>query len=73
MTTDDQLVPITSKYLTFLCCEYGEKFGKGTDKNTKLTNLFQFTLSLPPENMRKSYGFLMFSEGRERVHWEQMG
>ena len=32
----------------------------------------QCTLSLPPEN-RKPYSFLMFSEGRERVHWEQMG
>ena len=26
----------------------------------------------PPENIRKSLGFL-FSGGRERVHWEQMG
>ena len=25
-----------------------------------------------PENIRQSYGFLMFSGGRERVHWEQM-
>ena len=27
----------------------------------------------PPENIRKPYGFLMFSGGRERLHWEQMG
>ena len=27
----------------------------------------------PPENIRKPYGFLMFSGGRERVHWERMG
>ena len=27
----------------------------------------------PPENIRKPYGFLMFSVGREKVHWEQMG
>ena len=33
----------------------------------------QCTLSLPPKNIRKSNGFLMFSGGRERVHWEQMG
>ena len=33
----------------------------------------QGTLSLLPENIREPYGFLMFSEGRERVHWEQMG
>ena len=30
----------------------------------------QCTVSLPPENIRKPYGFLMFSGGRERVHWE---
>ena len=29
--------------------------------------------SLSPENIRKSYGFLMFSRGRERMHWERMG
>ena len=32
----------------------------------------QCTLSLPPENIRKPYGFLMFSGGTEKVHWEQM-
>ena len=26
-----------------------------------------------PENIRKHDAFLMFSGGRERVHWEQMG
>ena len=26
-----------------------------------------------PENIRKPYGFLMFSGGKERVNWEQMG
>ena len=29
--------------------------------------------SLPHENIRKLQSFLMSSEGRERVHWEQMG
>ena len=29
-------------------------------------------LSLPPENIRKPYGFLTFSMGREMVHWEQI-
>ena len=38
-----------------------------------LTHLFPMTLSLPTENIRKPDGFLMFSGGRERVHWEQMG
>ena len=33
----------------------------------------QYTLSLPPENIRKPYGFLMFLGVRERVHWERMG
>ena len=33
----------------------------------------KFTLSLPPENIRKPYGFLMFAGATERVHWEQMG
>ena len=33
----------------------------------------QCIFSLPPENIRKPEGFLMFSEVRERVHWEQMG
>ena len=28
---------------------------------------------LPSENIRKPNGFLMFSGGRERAHWEQMG
>ena len=32
----------------------------------------QCTLSLPPENIRKPYDFLIFSEGRGRVHWERM-
>ena len=39
-----------------------------------LTHSFPiYTFSLPPENIRKPYGFLMFSKGRERVHWERMG
>ena len=33
----------------------------------------QCTLSLPSENIRKPYGFLIFSGGRERVLWERMG
>ena len=31
----------------------------------------QKTVRLPPENIRKPYGFLMFSGVRERVHWER--
>ena len=39
----------------------------------QLTHLFPMHPSLPPENIRKPFGFLMFSGGREGVHWEQMG
>ena len=34
---------------------------------------FQYTRSLPPGNIRKPLGFLMFSGGREKGHWERMG
>ena len=33
----------------------------------------QYTRSLTLKNIRKPYGFLMFSGGGERVPWEQMG
>ena len=33
----------------------------------------QSTLYLPPENIRKPYGFLMFSGVSKSVHWEKMG
>ena len=37
-------------------------------------NLFVPNAPSPPlENMRQPYDFLLFSGGRERVHWEQMG
>ena len=46
-------------------------------------NLFNFEISLihllqmqpfsTPWKIRKSYGFLMFTGGREREHWERMG
>ena len=32
----------------------------------------QCIFSLPPENIRKPYGVLMFSGGRKMVHWERM-
>ena len=38
-----------------------------------LIHLSQCIFSLPPENIRKPYGFLMLSGGRGRVHWQQMG
>ena len=33
----------------------------------------QCIFSLLSENIRKSYGFLIFSGGREKMHSEQMG
>ena len=38
-----------------------------------LIHLFQCIFSISPENIRKSYGFLMISGGRERLHWKQIG
>ena len=39
-----------------------------------LTHLFlMHPFSTPYKNIRKCYGFLMLSGGRERVHWEEMG
>ena len=43
------------------------------DVPLRLTHLFPMHPLSNPENIRKSYGFLMFSGGRERMHWEQMG
>ena len=37
-----------------------------------LTHLSQMHLSSSPKNVTKTYGCLMFSGGRERVHREQM-
>ena len=38
-----------------------------------LTRSFPMQPFSTPENIRKSYGFLMFSGSGEKVHWEQMG
>ena len=43
------------------------------DSRGILTHLFPITLFPPPKNIRKLHGFLIFSGGRERVHWEQRG
>ena len=43
-----------------------------SNKVSILTHLFPMHLFSTPENIRKSYGFLMFSGGRENVYWEQM-
>ena len=30
-----------------------------------------WSLSIPPENIRKIIGFLMFSGGKEKMHWPE--
>ena len=37
-----------------------------------LTYLFSMHLSPSPKNIRKPLGFMMFSGGREWVHWERI-
>ena len=39
--------------------------------NFKWWSFPMHSFSNPPGNIRKSYGFLIFSGCRERVHWEQ--
>ena len=58
------------KTVTF--CDVFRGVEKGCIENELVNSLrkpicFQCTLSLPPENISKPYGFLMFSRGRERV------
>ena len=38
-----------------------------------LNHSSQYALSVALENIIKPCSFLMFSRGRKRVHWEQMG
>ena len=40
---------------------------------TCLTHSFPIHLSPAPGNIKKPYGFPMFSGGIERAHWERMG
>ena len=40
--------------------------------NSFLIHLFPMHLFLLYENIKRPYGFQMFSGGRERVYWEQM-
>ena len=40
---------------------------------SSLTHSFPLLPFSTPEKIRKPYGFLMFSGGRGRVHWERMG
>ena len=65
---------ILNEIVHFLCSVW--KMGRGLrSKILNLLNPFVPNASFlyPPENIRKPYGFLMFSGGRERVNWERMG
>ena len=44
------------------------EYATGNEYQKALTHLFPMYPFLPPENIRKPYGFLMFSGLRERVH-----
>ena len=61
-------------YLTLFCIF--KFFNNITSLDSLLFNPFvchQRTFSLPPEDIRKLDGFLMFLGGRKRVHWELKG
>ena len=52
-----------------------EKYSGGPEKRSRKNFTFNpfvpnAPFLKPPENIRKPYGFLMFPEVRERVHWE---
>ena len=57
----------TSYYFLTISC-----FGKRT-LHILLTHSFPMHPFSTPRNIRKPLAFLMFSGGRERVHWERMG
>ena len=57
----------SAKYSVFYTSPFGWAH---TEFNSFFPNA---PFSPPPENIRKPNGFLMFSEGRQREHWERMG
>ena len=54
---------------------YLDLFSKTISVNIVYLNPFvpNVPFLYPPENIRKPYGFLKTSGGRERVYWERMG
>ena len=48
-------------------------FPKLLDNTSENKSFSQYTLSLPPQNIRKLQGFLMILGIREKLHWDQMG
>ena len=65
-------VPLGSKYASGLSLCFFRFFHQVFQRSPDEPIRSQCTLSLPPEYIRKAYGFLMFSGDRERVHWERM-
>ena len=65
------LLMMAKKYLLTLVCRKNQQCW--IRLLTMLPIRSHCTLSLPPENIRKPYGFVVFSGGREIMHWERMG
>ena len=42
-------------------------------QNIALRHFLPISILGPPENIRKPLGFLMFSGGPKREHWQEMG
>ena len=67
------LISVSSRLIAFFTAGYKPRIQADTTAivNMRLTHSFPMH-PLAPENIRKPYGFL-FSGGRERVNWKQMG
>ena len=61
-------------FFLYICyvSNLSDRFSPGSGTIHSLTHSFQCIISVPPQNIRKPYGFLMFLGCRERVHWERM-
>ena len=64
------LIKISTSLAVFLTSGYGSNSGCLLDC---LTHLFPMHSFSTPWKHQKTLSFLMFSGGRERVPWEQMG
>ena len=49
-----------------------ERLREMNNKKNTLTHLLPMHPFSNPENIRKPYGFMIFSGGRENVLWEKM-
>ena len=67
-----QLVPELEFNLILARFNYPRSISQISPIQLILTHLFPMHFSQPPKNITEPYGFLMFSEGRERMCWERM-